>query len=89
MFIQDPVIRPIWNQLLKAFDTKNRILETEEEARPTASEVGNATQRVDDATVAIRSELANLQEALGKGSGFYDQASFEATSGLVWANPAA
>lgn len=85
-----PVMNPIYQALMKAFDTKNRIIETTEEAKPTTSEMLNATQRVDDATVAIRSQLEELLSALEQPSSYYNQSSFESGSGLVWtAAPAA
>lgn len=67
---------------MKSFDTKNRIIETEEESRPSASEVANATQRVDDATVAIRSQIQLLLNELSNGHGYMNRAEFEAI--LPW-----
>ncbi|QOC69617.1 coat protein [Hoya necrotic spot virus] len=77
VFIYDPVIRPIYEALLKSFDTKNRIIETEEESRPSGNEVQNATRRVDDATVAIRSELQNMITVLTNGGATFNRSSFE------------
>jgi hypothetical protein len=67
---------------MKSFDTRNRIIETEEESRPSASEVANATQRVDDATVAIRSQIQLLLSELSNGHGYMNRAEFEAL--LPW-----
>ena len=68
---------------MKSFDTRNRIIETEEESRPSASEVANATQRVDDATVAIRSQIQLLLNELSNGHGLMNRAEFEVL--LPWA----
>jgi hypothetical protein len=62
---------------MKAFDTKNRVLETEDVVKPSTSEVINATQRVDDSTVAIRSQLAELVTVLGQSSIYYNRRDFE------------
>lgn len=77
VYVNNAKIKPIHSALLKAFDTKNRIIETEEETRPTNGEVMSATRRVDDATVAIRSELSALLNELQNGSGFFNRSSFE------------
>nr|CAJ13874.1 coat protein [Ribgrass mosaic virus] len=78
VYVNSAVIKPLYEALMKSFDTKNRIIETEEESRPSASEVANATQRVDDATVAIRSQLQLLLNELSNGHGFMNRAEFEA-----------
>lgn len=77
VYVNNAKIKPIYSALLKSFDTKNRVLETEEETRPTNGEIVSATQRVDDATVAIRSQLMALSNELQNGSGFFDRTSFE------------
>lgn len=87
VYVNSPVLKPIYEALMKSFDTKNRIIETEEELRPTASEVANATQRVDDATVGIRSQIQALQSSLQNGDGYFNRASFEML--MVWTAPAA
>lgn len=87
VYINSPVLKPIYEALMKSFDTKNRIIETEEELRPTASEVANATQRVDDATVGIRSQIQALQSSLQNGDGYFNRASFEML--MAWTAPAA
>lgn len=78
VFINSAVIKPLYEALMKSLDTKNRILETEEESRPSASEVANATQRVDDATVAVRSQIQLLLNELSSGNGYMNRAEFEA-----------
>lgn len=87
VYVNSPVLKPIYEALMKSFDTKNRIIETEEELRPTASEVANATQRVDDATVGIRSQIQALQSSLQNGDGYFNRASFEML--MAWTAPAA
>ncbi|BDB16633.1 coat protein [Scopolia mild mottle virus] len=77
-------IEPLVTALLNSFDTRNRIIETENPANPSTTEVVNATQRIDDATVNIRSCINNLMNELVRGTGFLNQASFEATSQLTW-----
>lgn len=84
VFVQNPAIGAIWAALLKATDTKNRVIETEEENRPTTAEVLNATRRVDDASVAIREETQRLIDAMSSGTGLYDREAFERASGYVW-----
>nr|ACV13193.1 coat protein [Ribgrass mosaic virus]ACV13197.1 coat protein [Ribgrass mosaic virus] len=78
VYVNSAVIKPLYEALMKSFDTKNRIIETEEESRPSASEVANATQRVDDATVAIRSQIQLLLNELSNGHGYMNRAEFEA-----------
>nr|UVK78389.1 MAG: coat protein [Plantago tobamovirus 1] len=78
VFINSAVIKPLYEALMKSLDTKNRILETEEESRPSASEVANATQRIDDATVAVRSQIQLLLNELSSGNGYMNRAEFEA-----------
>jgi hypothetical protein len=87
VYINSPVLKPIYEALMKSFDTKNRIIETEEELRPTASEVANATQRVDDATVGIRSQIQALLASLQNGDGYFNRSSFEML--MAWVTPAA
>lgn len=82
VYVNSAVIKPLYEALMKSFDTKNRIIETEEESRPSASEVANATQRVDDATVAIRSQIQLLLNELTNGHGYMNRAEFEAI--LPW-----
>nr|UOF93194.1 coat protein [Streptocarpus flower break virus] len=77
VYINDAALKPLWENLLKSFDTKNRILETEEETRPSTAEVLNATQRVDDSTTAIRGALQRLSDELNRGSGYMNRTSFE------------
>ena len=80
----DPTLEPLITALLNAFDTRNRIIEVDTPAAPTTAEALNATQRVDDATVNIRACINNLASELVRGTGFYNQASFEKASALVW-----
>nr|WOL52756.1 coat protein [Capsicum mild mottle virus] len=80
----DSTLDPLITALLNACDTRNRIIETEKPTNPNTTEVINATQRIDDATVNIRSSLSNLMNELVKGTGSLNTASFEASSGLVW-----
>jgi len=87
VYVMSAVLKPLYEALMKSFDTKNRIIETEEESRPSSLEVANATQRVDDATVAIRSQLQGLITELQNGNGYYDRSSFEAI--MPWVAPAA
>nr|WIW79816.1 coat protein [Turnip vein-clearing virus] len=82
VYVNSAVIKPLYEALMKSFDTRNRIIETEEESRPSASEVANATQRVDDATVAIRSQIQLLLSELSSGHGYMNRAEFEAL--LPW-----
>ncbi|ARI47181.1 CP [Hoya chlorotic spot virus] len=77
VYLNDPVIKPIYEALMKSFDTKNRIIEVEEESRPGNGEIQSATRRVDDATVAIRSEIQNMLNVLVNGGAFYNRTSFE------------
>lgn len=79
------VLDPLITALLGSFDTRNRIIEVENQQNPTTAETLDATRRVDDATVAIRSSLNNLLSELIRGTGCYNQATFEAASGLTWA----
>lgn len=81
----DPVLEQLITALMNSFDTRNRIIETESNPNPSTTEIVNATQRVDDATVNIRSCINNLLNPLIQGTGYYNQNSFEATSGLAWA----
>nr|CAJ13871.1 coat protein [Ribgrass mosaic virus] len=83
VYVNSAVIKPLYEALMKSFDTRNRIIETEEESRPSASEVANATQRVDDATVAIRSQIQFLLSELSNGHGYMNRAEFEAI--MPWA----
>nr|CCH64050.1 coat protein [Tobacco mosaic virus] len=78
------VLDPLVTALLGAFDTRNRIIEVENQANPTTAETLDATRRVDDATVAIRSAINNLVVELIRGTGSYNRSSFESSSGLVW-----
>jgi len=80
---------PLITALLNSFDTRNRIIETENPVAPTSSEVANATQRVDDATVAIRACINNLMNELSKGTGMLNQSLFETNSQLTWTTTAA
>lgn len=82
----DATIDPLVTSLLDAFDTRNRIIETESPANPTTTEVVNATQRVDDATVNIRSCISNLLNELRRGTGMLNQTTFESVSQLTWAD---
>nr|QHR83191.1 coat protein [Hibiscus latent Fort Pierce virus]WJE88256.1 18 kDa coat protein [Hibiscus latent Fort Pierce virus] len=85
---RNPTLGPVFEALLQATDTKNRIIETEEDSRPTTAETLNATQRVDDATVAIHKEIDNILGLLQGGTAVYNQASFEIASGWTWTAPA-
>nr|WGH47542.1 coat protein [Tomato mosaic virus] len=78
------VLDPLITALLGAFDTRNRIIEVENQQSPTSAETLDATRRVDDATVAIRSAINNLVNELVRGTGLYNQNTFESMSGLVW-----
>ncbi|QYW08490.1 MAG: putative coat protein [Yunnan virgavirus 3] len=80
----DPILEQLITALMNSFDTRNRIIETENNPTPSTTEVVNATQRVDDATVNIRSCITNLLNPLLKGDGVYNQSTFESTSGLSW-----
>lgn len=86
----NPTLRPILLALFQALDTRNRILEVEatNSANPTSTETREATRRVDDATVAIRSQLQLLFEQLQGGTGVYNRATFEEASGLTWVGAA-
>ena len=84
MYRYNAVLDPLVTALLGAFDTRNRIIEVENQANPTTAETLDATRRVDDATVAIRSAINNLVVELIRGTGSYNQSAFESTSGLVW-----
>ena len=78
------VLDPLITALLGSFDTRNRIIEVENPQNPTTAETYDATRRVDDATVAIRSAINNLVNELVRGTGLYNQNTFESMSGLVW-----
>nr|AIX94572.1 coat protein [Yellow tailflower mild mottle virus] len=80
----DSTIDPLITSVLNSFDTRNRIIETENPTNPSTTEVVNATQRVDDATVNIRSSINNLCNELIRGTGFLNQATFEEASQLTW-----
>jgi len=64
VWVRNPTIAPVFEADMRATDTKNRIIETEEDSRPTTAETLNATQRVDDATVAIHKEIDNIVKVL-------------------------
>nr|WCD42516.1 coat protein [Hibiscus latent Hawaii virus] len=84
---RNPTLSPVFEALLKATDTKNRIIEVEQDSsRPTTAETLNATQRVDDATVAIHNEIDRILSLLQGGTALYDRANFESASGWVWAD---
>lgn len=87
VYLGSAAVKPLFEALMQSTDTKNRIIETVEESRPSTAEVVNATQRVDDATVAIRSQLQELYTALQNGNGFYNRTSFEAQ--MPWVEPVA
>lgn len=72
------VLDPLITALLGSFDTRNRIIEVENQQNPTTAET------LDDATVAIRSAINNLVNELVRGTGLYNQNTFESMSGLVW-----
>jgi len=80
----NPIIDPLITALLGTFDTRNRIIEVENPQNPTTAETLDATRRVDDATVAIRSAINNLTNELVRGTGMYNQTSFESAAGLTW-----
>nr|BAI66525.1 coat protein [Odontoglossum ringspot virus] len=80
----DPILDPLITFLMGTFDTRNRIIEVENPQNPTTTETLDATRRVDDATVAIRSAINNLLNELVRGTGMYNQVSFETMSGLTW-----
>nr|pir coat protein - tobacco mosaic virus (strain HR) [Tobacco mosaic virus] len=82
VYVNSAVIKPLYEALMKSFDTRNRIIQTEEQSRPSASQVANATQRVDDATVAIRSQIQLLLNELSNHGGYMNRAEFEAI--LPW-----
>ncbi|ANF29783.1 coat protein [Tropical soda apple mosaic virus] len=82
------VLDSLITALLGSFDTRNRIIEVENPQNPTTAETLDATRRVDDATVAIRSSINNLMNELVRGTGMYNQAQFESVSGLTWATTA-
>lgn len=86
MFLLTPALKSVYESLMASFDTKNRIIEKEEEVRPSSSEVATAVRRVDDATVAIRSQVQALLSAVQTGVGFYDRTSFEQL--IPWTAPA-
>lgn len=75
---------PLITALLNSFDTRNRIIEVDNQPAPNTTEIVNATQRVDDATVAIRASINNLANELVRGTGMFNQAGFDTASGLVW-----
>ena len=87
VWVRNPTLAPVFEALLRATDTKNRIIEVEEESRPTTAETLNATQRVDDATVAIHKEIDNILLLLQGGTAVYDRTAFEVASGLSWTDP--
>ncbi|ADN93256.1 18 kDa coat protein [Frangipani mosaic virus] len=91
LWANNPTIRPLLHAVFQALDTRNRIIEVESTnvVNPTSSETREATRRVDDATVAVRSQLQLLFDALSGGSGLYDRKAFEDASGLVWEEAAA
>lgn len=84
VFLLDPVVSQFYNAIIKATDTKNRIIEVENERAPSGGEIENVTRRVDDASVAIRVNVAELLAALGKIAGVYDRQLFEQEAGLIW-----
>lgn len=77
-------LQGLWAATLQASDTKSRYAEDEKPERMSSAVELNATKRVDDATVAVRNCLQNLQTALFNGEGLYGLESFEEASGLVW-----
>lgn len=85
-----PVLSESFKQLMKAADTRNRILETEGQgSRPSGAEVETATRRVDDSTVAIREALDDLERQVLESNGVYNRETFEKESELVWQDAAA
>uniref|UniRef100_A0AB39BZS8 Capsid protein n=1 Tax=Jand tobamovirus 1 TaxID=3238876 RepID=A0AB39BZS8_9VIRU len=80
-----PELSESFKLLMKAADTRNRILETEgQSSRPSGAEVETATRRVDDSTVAIREALDDLERQILFANGVYDRETFESESGLNW-----
>jgi len=84
VFRFDPILEQLITALMNSFDTRNRIIEVENQPAPNTTEMVNATQRVDDATVNIRSCITNLLNPLVQGTGMYNRSVFESASGLVW-----
>ncbi|AEF01561.1 coat protein [Passion fruit mosaic virus] len=89
VYVNDPSISDVWGALLKATDTKNRIIEVDNERNPSNNEIESVTRRVDDASVAIRINVERLLKLLGEVHGVYDRALFEQVSGLRWADDSA
>ncbi|BAC07269.1 17kDa protein [Paprika mild mottle virus] len=88
VFRYNSTLDPLITALLNSFDTRNRIIETENPANPNTAEIASATQRVDDATVSIRACINNLMNELARGTGMLNTASFETVSNLTWTTAA-
>lgn len=84
VYMADPVISQYFLALLQSTDTKNRIIEVENERAPSNGEIENATRRVDDASVAIRKNIEALMQALSSLTAVYDRAKFESDFDLTW-----
>lgn len=73
-----------WFQLTQSADTKDRVFEVSEARAVTNAESKLATQRVDDATVAIRNAIKSTLNYLLSGEDVYNRTSFEAAQGWIW-----
>ncbi|UPI40908.1 coat protein [Cactus tobamovirus 2] len=75
--------RTTWSALTQACDTKDRVFEVDVKQSVTSIESKLATQRVDDATIAIRKAIELCIDELSKGN-FFDRTTFESTVGWIW-----
>nr|QNG71017.1 coat protein [Rattail cactus necrosis-associated virus] len=73
-----------WFGLTQSADTKDRVFEVSEARAVTNAESKLATQRVDDATVAIRNAIKSALSYLIAGEDIYSRTSFEAALGWIW-----
>nr|ADF47092.1 coat protein [Tobacco mosaic virus] len=89
VYTYNAVLEALVTALLGAFDTRNRIIEVENQANPTTAETLDATRRVDDATVAITSAIFNLIVELIRPTGSNNRSSNESSTGLVRTSPPA
>nr|UJH40711.1 coat protein [Cactus mild mottle virus] len=75
---------PAWFALAQACDTKDRIFEVGDNRGVTSAETKLATQRVDDATIAIRNAIRTCINLLITADDIYDRTTFENATGWLW-----
>lgn len=89
VFLKHTQLTSLFSAVLAALDTRNRVIEVVDPSNPTTAESLNAVKRTDDASVAARTSIERLSEAIISGAGRFSRAKFESELGLVWTAPAA